>query len=504
MAKAITTIKQALNHHGDHSAWFAANQLLFNRVAAFYFEVIAAHENVLDLSNKEALTALEQLTHTTHKNPTPLMPLSALLEDIPAMFRRAAINAALGSARSFSSHRARWKKRKEKAEAKGKQFHERPPVAPRSWNKSVPFYAGQWKDRTASSIMLKVWTGSCWSWIKVHTTGRQLPDDFEAGSPSLVRHRDRWWLHTPVEKQFKSPEKIEQQVTSHADARVCAVDLNLGEHIAVCTIQTVEGSILATRFIGGGKEISGFRKRQLGRIARNRRKTGIIAENEQDNADLWRKIRNADEHMAHLVSARIVQFAAEQGACILVFEHLLNLQPEKGKYSRRGNTKRAFWMKGRIFTFAKYKAWNRGIITSRVNPRNTSRECHRCHARIVRYAQGQPVSGYTRGTPLCLCPECHMRGNSDRNASLVIGSRLTRRYERSPSREKPHALARRAEGVEKSTGVALSQDAKREENPSLSQARQGDGNAHGTAPGVRRRMGTPPPSIPTQLRMFSE
>jgi putative transposase len=242
---------------------------------------------------------------------------------------------------------------------------------------------------------------------------------------------------------------------------------------------------------------------QLGRIARNRSKTGMIAISELDNADLWRKIRNADDHIAHLVSARIVQFAAEQGASILVFEHLGSLQPAKGTYSRRGNTKRAFWMKGRIFNFAKYKAWNRGIITSRVNPRHTSRECHRCHALIVRYAEGQPVSGYTPGTPLCLCPACHMRGNSDRNASLVIGQRLIERYAE-PAKEKPHALARRAQGVEKSTGVALSQEAKREEKPSISQARQGDGNAHGTAPGARRRMGTPPPSIPTQLRMFSE
>ena len=96
-----------------------------------------------------------------------------------------------------------------------------------------------------------------------------------------------------------------------------------------------------------------------------------------------------------------------------------------------------------------------------------------------------------------------MRGNSDRNASLVIGQRLIERYVE-PSKEKPHALARRAEGVEKSTGVALSQDAKREEKPFISQARRGDGNAHGTALGARRRMGTPSPSIPTQLRMFSE
>ena len=58
----------------------------------------------------------------------------------------------------------------------------------------------------------------------------------------------------------------------------------------------------------------------LGRIARNRRKTGIIVISEQDNADLWNKIRNTDEQVAHLVSARIVQFAQQYEATILVFE----------------------------------------------------------------------------------------------------------------------------------------------------------------------------------------
>ena len=285
MAKATTTMKQVLHYETDQSAWFAANQALFNRVAAFYFEVIAAHEKVLDLSNKDALTALEKLTHTTQSNPTPLIPLEDLLEDIPALFRRAAINAALGSARSFYSHLSRWRKRKEKAQAKGKKFHERPPVPPRTWNKSATLYMGLWKERAKCSIVIKVWTGTCWSWIKVRITGRELPSDAELGSPQLIRHGKQWWLHTPIEKQFKSPGKIEKQVTTNAQTKICAVDLNMNENIAVCTIQTVEGSILATKFIGGGKEISGFRKKQLGRIARNRHKTGIIAENQQDNAD---------------------------------------------------------------------------------------------------------------------------------------------------------------------------------------------------------------------------
>lgn len=119
------------------------------------------------------------------------------------------------------------------------------------------------------------------------------------------------------------------------------MDWNSNEQIAVCTVHTVEGTILATRFIGGGRERAGRRSRTLGRIAVNRSKTGILAENEQDNADLWRKLRHRDEALAHLVRARIVQFAAEHGASILVCEHLGNLKPEKGRYSRRGNSKRA-------------------------------------------------------------------------------------------------------------------------------------------------------------------
>jgi putative transposase len=502
MAKATTTLRQVLNYHSHHAAWFAATQALFNQVAAFYFEVITAHEGVLDLSNTEALTALETLTHATKENPTPVMPLVEIAEHMPAMFRRAAIHAALGSARSFSTHLAKWRARKEKAQAKGKKEASRPPVPPRRWNKSTTLYAGQWKDRTETSIMLKLWTGTCWSWIKVRITGRELPADVEMGSPSLIQHGNHWWLHTPLEKQFSSPPKIEKQVTTNAHTKICAIDLNINEHLAVCTIQTVEGTILATQFIGGGREIDGFRKKQLGRIARNRRKTGVIAEGEQDNVDLWRKITHADESISHLVSARIVQFAKEHGATIVVFEHLGHLKPTKGKYSRRGNSKRAYWMKGRIFKYAKYKAYNKGILTSRVNPRNTSRECARCQSLVARYEASQPAEGYTPGAPLVLCQTCGMQGNADRNASLVIGQRLIARYQKSAQEKPPTPLA--TERGTKVPGAVVSQDAKGKEGPSIRSAWHGDDNEHGTAQGVWLGMAEHTSDIPRQLRLFNE
>src|SRR5258708_3395065 len=371
MAKATTTLRQVLNSQRHHAAWFAATQDLFNRVAAFYFEVITAHEGVLDLSNQQALTALEMLTHATKANPTPVMPLAQRAEHVPAMFRRAAIRAALGSARSFSTHLSKWRAKKEKTQAKGKKFNEHPPVPPPTWNKSPTLYAGQWKDRTPTRILLKLWTGTILSLLKVRITGREVPADVELGSPSLMRRGNHWWLHTPLEKHFRSPPTIEKQVTSRETTKICAVDLNINEHLAVCTIQTVEGTILATTFIGGGRRIAGFRKKQLGRIARNRRKTGMIAEGEQDNADLWRKINNIDKSISHLVSARIVQFAKQHGATILVFDHLGNLKQAMGKYSRRGDSKRAFWMKLRNFQNAKYKTYTEGLLTTQINPPTT-------------------------------------------------------------------------------------------------------------------------------------
>src|SRR5579859_4823680 len=134
MAKATITIKETLNYPPQYAQYFAANQALFNRVVAFYFGCLQAHEGLLDLGNKEALMALERLTHATEANLSPILPLCEIAPDIPALFRRAAINAALGSARSFFSHLKQWRMRKEQYEARPtragarkKPFPEHPP-----------------------------------------------------------------------------------------------------------------------------------------------------------------------------------------------------------------------------------------------------------------------------------------------------------------------------------------------------------------------------------------
>jgi hypothetical protein len=106
-----------------------------------------------------------------------------------------------------------------------------------------------------------------------------------------------------------------------------------------------------------------------------------------------------------------------------------------------------------------------------------------------------------------------MRGNADRNASLVIGQRLINRYLLIPTdndsasraklsqsdrkyQEKPLAPLR-AGRVSQDTGVSLSQDAKNRKKPSISQERHGVRNEHGTAQGESLWMEERPPSMPT-------
>lgn len=441
-AYATKTLRQPLEDRPNVSAWFGSTRTLFNAVAAFYFAVLDAHPAVLELPVKDALTTLEQLTHTTADNPHPAMPLSAITVQMPALFRRAAIHAALGAMRSFQTSLGRWKRAKANAEARGKLYQVRPPVPPREWNRSVVLYAGLWKQATGRHITLKLFDGKTWRWVRFRVHGPQVPAGWDRGSPQVVQRGERWWLHVPLSRELTRPQKVATQLASDPKPLLCAVDLNINDALAVATVQRADGTVIASRFFRGGDELHDRRKRLLGRIARNRRQTGVLAEGEQDNKALWAKIGDLDEAIAHRLSRRMVDFALVQGAPILVFEHLGSFRPERGKYSRRANDKRTYWLRGRIVRFARYKAWIAGILTCRVNPKDTSRRCARCGAEVARYGPGEPPEGYRPGAPLVACKQCPMRGNADRNASLNIGQRLVARYQQTGQEKPPTAPAR--------------------------------------------------------------
>lgn len=112
--------------------------------------------------------------------------------------------------------------------------------------------------------MLKLWTGRSWAWVKCGLQGRELPDGWDMQSPTLVQHGEHWSLHTPVQKKFTAPAKVAKQLDATA-TRLCAIDLNITKHLAVCSILTAEGTVAASRFIGGGKRLHGQRRATVGK-----------------------------------------------------------------------------------------------------------------------------------------------------------------------------------------------------------------------------------------------
>ena len=427
--QAMKTIRQELRYDLEVESWFAATQTLFNQIVSFYFSVIEAHSHVLDLNAQQGLTTLERLTHATANNPSPAMPLPVFDVPLPVRFRRAAINQAIGDAHSFHTKLTQWKTAKAKAAEQEKPFNTRPTRPPKHWNHAVTFYAKQWRDRTPASIRLRLWTGATWQWVRCEIQGRAFPDGWQSLSPSVVRHGRRWWIHTPVAHTAISAGAIAKQVMQDT-TRLCGIDLNMTEQQAICTILGVDGTVHATRFIGGGRELDSQRQMLLGRIARNQRATVITQKGVSNNKDLWSKLRAIDENAAHRISRRIVEFAQEHHATILVFEHLVTLKPEKGRYSHRANSMRSWWLRGRIYRYAMYKAWESGIVTTRVNPRDTSRLCARCQSAVLRYDVRRNNTTYRYGAPLVRCETCGMQGNAERNASINIGQRLLSYYTR--------------------------------------------------------------------------
>lgn len=432
--KAVRTLRLGLKIAPYTLACFGETHKLFNFLVAIYLAILDQRPELAELSSRAAADALERLTHRTTRNHDPPMHC-ALAQGTPSDFRRSAAASAIGIYKAFRSHLANWRKRKEQAAAAGRKFEERPPKLPREISMSPTLYKRMYKDFDGKSILIKLYDGEgTWRWVKVELSGRPVPDGWTVASPRLVRRRQRRWeLHVSVTKdipKLKSVEALMQEAT-----RICSVDLNISEHLAVCTILTLDGECVATKFIRGGQDLNHRRRRQLGRIYRRMSDTGVVGKDEQHCRRRWDKVQNINRNEAHRVSRRIVEFALQHGASIIVFENLKNFRPRKtdvngqGKRrSSRANLKRSLWLRGMVQQFTGYKGQEFGIVVRTVPAYYTSRRCSGCGQPVIRYDENEPPEGYTEGAPLTYCLGCGKRDNADRNAALNIGRKFLKQH----------------------------------------------------------------------------
>ena len=469
---AITTYKIQLNY--KHLDWFKQTQSLFDAVLAFYYKLLEKQPEALSLSNQNLLRHLELQTIKQRDGTPPETPLP--FEKIPLYFRRAAINAAISMYRSYTSKLRAWQEGQEKQTKNGKlkmensgtesqsdselnqigkaDLHQNLPpstfnFSPESAKKGRPsppkhlhmamlYYKGMYKDFADGSIMLKLYTGKTWAWVKHRYTGRPFPKNAELMSPTIVIKKKKVMLHIPVKEIVEDSRTAKERVQQNE--KFVAVALTGSDSLAVCTTIEADGRTTAPYFIKGGKELAHRRKLLLGYTKRGiagkdtprlmAQPVGNAAlsvpQEHRPNAKYYEKITRLTDHYAHEVSRKIVDYALKQGAKLIVLPELKE-SFNQAKKPYLGKTPYDF-IGRRIVRYVQYKAWQKGLVAMTSKPYYASTRCFHCDAPIAKHnTEYQNPSPNFYGGKNFICKDGH-RGSTALNSARNLGKGFYERF----------------------------------------------------------------------------
>jgi IS605 OrfB family transposase len=409
-------------------------KLAYNEVVTFYFALINTYpEHILsDDSEYSGWRAYELLSNPCSKFPLPY--------DIPAQLKRSAIRKAIGAWESWNTSYQKWRVRP------NLKLHHRPPVQPRKFNFSPSYDAGVWREDFDGSILLKIKIKGQWKWIKFDYQRPEFVHDesglngWHKASPSIVIKGNKAYLTFSLQKYITATGGIKNQLAKNS-VRVLGVDMDLDRNIAILSVLEIDAKgvvvEVARHFISQSNHTK-RRKRFLGRIAIRMRKTGII--NKGFCNRRWEQIHNTEREMGRRVAREIVNFARDWKCSVIAFEHLTNLKPCRGKYSRRSNQKRAYWLKSKVFQETNRIAYqDYGILTTRVNPRDTSRldpwnnelyriNLHSGEVAIRMIHDGKLEPKYEPGADFVINPKNCYSAHSGLNAARNIGLKAILRH----------------------------------------------------------------------------
>ena len=464
---AITTYKIQLNY--KHLDWFKQTQSLFDDVLAFYYKLLEKQPEELSLSNQNLLRHLELQTIKQRDGTPPETPLP--FEKIPLYFRRAAINAAISMYRSYVGKLKAWQESQEKQmeneelriensrtesqsdsdinQSGDADLYQHSPLSilnsplkkgrpsrPCRLHMSMLYYKGMYKDFADGHVLLKLYTGKTWAWVKHRYTGRPFPENAELMSPTIVIKKKKVMLHIPVKEIVEDSRTAKERVQQNE--KFVAVALTGSDSLAVCTTIEADGRATAPYFIKGGKELAHRRKLLLGYTKRGAPKNEssygqtvgndalVIPQEHRPNKKFYDKITRLTDHYAHEVSRKIVDYAIKQGAKLIVLPELKE-SFNQTKKAYLGKTPYDF-IGRRIARYVQYKAWQQGLVAMTSKPYYASTRCYHCDAPIAKHnTEYQNPSPNFYGGKNFVCKEGH-RGSTALNSARNLGKGFYERF----------------------------------------------------------------------------
>ncbi|MDJ0717061.1 MAG: hypothetical protein QNJ54_23075 [Prochloraceae cyanobacterium] len=420
--KIIRTDKWQLNPNAKQKVLFARTVEIYRRYSRYLVGIVFTHwPKLASKSSQEVIPAVERLMHRTAKNPSiKYSQINRVFPKFPSYYRRAAIAFAVGQVSSFMTRYRDWQC--------GNSRHKRT-VLPPKLNANAGCYPTLYKGQcyridNFNSVQIKCFNGKEWVWTTVQIVGlrdrHEVPNN-KMVSPSLIFNKNSCHLSVPFECK---PDNIE------GNSNVTAVDLGINT-TATITVVSFDGTVIHREFIHPGRDID-RRDKRLKSVSLKAKKTMGKGGNLHRGfcRVIYRKCRNINKQISHLVSKRIVQIAFRYNSEAIVFEKLFGWKPKGGK--KRSTLKQRFhgWLKSAIVNLTEEKWSELGGKTVTVIAAYTSKLAYDGSGLVKRDANNYALAKFSNSR----------RYNADLNASQNIAARgilkLTRRNDRKDSTSK--------------------------------------------------------------------
>ena len=265
------------------------------------------------------------------------------------------------------------------------------------------FYKDNMYRKKEDRVFLKLYDGKDWIWQEVRLKKTDLDylrkywTGVQAKSPVLVKRHRKYFLQFAFEQEVALTEK------SASEQRICAVDLGINTD-AVCSIMTADGTVAARKFISFAAEKDRLHH-VLNRVRKHQRMYGP-----QSVRGFWSYARRLNEEIARKTAGAIIQFARENKADVIVFEHL-----DTGGKKIRGKNRQKLhmWKKQAVQKIVEHQAHRLGMRISRVCAWRTSALAFDGSGKVTRNPDNHSLAVFQNGKQY----------NCDLSASYNIGAR---------------------------------------------------------------------------------
>lgn len=419
--KTIRTDKWRIAPDSEQRQYLLNTVQEYRRLCRFLVTVICTHwVDLGSLSSDNLVPAVERLVHRTDKNTYPKYPqINRAFHKFPSYLRRAAIMFSAGQVSSYMTRYRDWQSGQSRYRRDAK-----PPILNPDAGCYPALYKGQcFKLHGFEQVEIKVFTGTDWIWTTIPIISkreRHLVSTNQMKSPSLIVND--WGCHLSVPFECH-PEKVK------GSGVVVAVDLGINTTATVSVVSR-DGTVIHREFIHPGRDID-RRDKRLKSVSMRAKKTmgkgGKLGSGFCKNT--YRKCRNINQQIGHIVSKRISLIAQNYSADAIVFEDLKGWKPSCGK--KRSNLKQRFhgWLKSLIVELTQRKWAELGGKTITVIAAYTSSLAYDGSGQVKRDKNNYASSTFSSGK----------KYNCDLNGSYNIAARGWQKldsrkdYEKRPS-----------------------------------------------------------------------